>query len=834
MKHYPLLLSCLLLGMTMQSCNENISEVLVDSEKTHVLFSIDEFEQDIVTRTNCDPANNYKITWASGDTIGIFPYEGDQEPFLIPADQVGTTSATFDGGYWSLKDGKTYNAYYPFSRKNFESSDMKTKIPVTYLGQSQTGISCNVGSYDYTYSDWKPSSGGMVNFSFHHLGSFMVFTLPIPATATYTSLTLNVGSDVIPTEGIYDLTAATPTFQAKKKASSLTMKLNGFNGVAGQNATFYMMVPPMDLSAETVTVSLSTGTTSCVYSIESKTILAAKLYRLTGTPKESTVSGTVDGWLPEDTTPYLTFHADATQTLTMNKAVETLEYSVNDGDWAELGTNRVTFGGSNGDLRLRGKSTYGTANSYSVFSQAIFGNNTKVYSSGDIRTLVDYEHYSEADTQNARFCKLFYGAEQLVTPPDLNSTHLATSYCYYQMFYGCKSLTKAPKLPAVGLYKNCYESMFEGCTSLIDVPDLSCLYLANECCKRMFYGCTSLEKAPALPAKNLAYSCYNSMFASCSSLVSAPELPATMLADRCYYGMFSQCTSLTKAPDLLATSSTVGDMGYSFMFSGCSNLKYVKMMALIDEEDEKEYYSLNGWMLGVAPTGTFVKNIKSTWDIVGMSGVPEGWNVIYCDENGHECVDLGTGVKWATCNIGAENPEDFGLYFAWGETEGYGQDVSDGHFFDWGSYKLCWGDENSLKKYNSSLSCGASPDNKTYLDDADDAANVNWGSNWHIPSEHAMQSLIDNCVWTWTTQNDVNGYKVSSKTNNNYIFIPAAGDRVNSSFYESNTEGNYWTTKRDFGNNCGAIGLSFNSQSRHVGPYGKRCIGLSIRPVYRE
>lgn len=646
MKHYPLLLSCLLLGMTMQSCNENISEVLVDSEKTHVLFSIDEFEQDIVTRTNCDPANNYKITWASGDTIGIFPYEGDQEPFLIPADQVGTTSATFDGGYWSLKDGKTYNAYYPFSRKNFESSDMKTKIPVTYLGQSQTGTSCNVGSYDYTYSDWKPSSGGTVNFSFHHLGSFMVFTLPIPATATYTSLTLNVGNDVIPTEGIYDLTAATPTFQAKKKASSLTMKLNGFNGVAGQNATFYMMVPPMDLSAETVTVSLSTGTTSCVYSIESKTILAAKLYRLTGTPKESTVSGTVDGWLPEDTTPYLTFHADATQTLTMSKAVETLEYSVNNGAWADLGTNTVTFGGSDGDLRLRGKSSYGTAKYASYYSSISFGNDTKVSCAGDIRTLLNYEDYSMTDCFQVRFCFLFSGCTSLTTAPELPATILASN-CYESMFKGCTSLTTAPELPATSLNYDCYESMFEGCSSLEIAPALPATLLELSCYVNMFKDCISLKTAPELPATTLKFSCYRSMFEYCTSLKTAPELPATTLADYCYRSMFEGCSSLEAAPALPATTlayscyegmfqyctslktapelpaTTLIDYCYASMFHSCSNLSYIKMLATDISADA----CLRYWVDCVALNGTFVK--KTALDIEGgTSGYPYNWTVI--------------------------------------------------------------------------------------------------------------------------------------------------------------------------------------------------------------
>ena len=298
MKKHNIILPCLL-SMVIYSCTDNDALEVESNAKSQVLFSVDDFIPESQTRTNCDPSNNYKITWASGDAIGIFPREGDQEPFVIPVEQVGQSKAAFDGGYWALKAGKTYNAYYPFNRDNYASSDMKTKIPVTYLGQYQNGRECNVGSYDYTYSDWKESVGGAsVSFSFHHLGSFLVLKLPIPANATYTSLTLSAGNAVIPTTGTYDLTATTPAFVSKTKASSLSMQLNSFTGVAGENATFYMMVPPMDLSAETLSVTLSTGSTSCSYSIESKNISAAKLYNLTGTPVSSTVTGTVDEWLP--------------------------------------------------------------------------------------------------------------------------------------------------------------------------------------------------------------------------------------------------------------------------------------------------------------------------------------------------------------------------------------------------------------------------------------------------------------------------------------------------------------------------------------------------------
>lgn len=282
MKTHNLIMPCLL-SVVLYSCSDQ-DELQVKSEMNrHVYFTVDSFIPEAQTRTDCDPNNNYKITWASGDAIGIFPREGDQEPFVIPADQVGQSKAAFDGGYWALKDGKTYNAYYPFSRENYASADMKTQIPVSYLGQYQNGRECNVGAFDYTYSDWNTSIGGAsVSFSFHHIGSFLVLHLPIQETATYTSLELKASGNVIPTTGTYDLTATKPTFVAKTTATSLSMTLN-YEVSQGEMATFYMMLPPVDLSGETITVSLSAGASVYDYSIESKNILPAKLYDLTGT-----------------------------------------------------------------------------------------------------------------------------------------------------------------------------------------------------------------------------------------------------------------------------------------------------------------------------------------------------------------------------------------------------------------------------------------------------------------------------------------------------------------------------------------------------------------------
>ena len=312
------------------------------------------------------------------------------------------------------------------------------------------------------------------------------------------------------------------------------------------------------LFAEKATVSVCNGSVE----MESHTFTNAT---------EERVSYALDA-----TYPYLTFTADAAQTMTINTyggyvLDESMQYSVNGGEWVQLtAETAITFGGDKGTLRLRGKSANGTATSSSSRAQISFGDdNVQVACSGDIRTLVDYENYATVSTAKARFCKLFLGCGSLTSAPELPATTL-TEYCYYMMFYNCTSLTVAPELPATTLANDCYESMFRLCTSLTVAPELPATTLAKSCYDCMFYDCTKLTTAPELPATTLADFCYRYMFWNCPNLTMAPELPATTLAESCYESMFNGCTSLTAAPELKAT--TLAESCYYQMFSGCTNL----------------------------------------------------------------------------------------------------------------------------------------------------------------------------------------------------------------------------------------------------------------------
>ena len=161
------------------------------------------------------------------------------------------------------------------------------------------------------------------------------------------------------------------------------------------------------------------------------------------------------------------------------------------------------------------------------------------------------------------------------------------------MFEGCKSLTKAPELPATKLAYGCYYFMFSDCSALTTAPEeLPATELANACYINMFSGCTSLTSAPQLPATELANSCYWRMFDGCTLLASPPELPATTLAYYCYYMMFRGCTELTKAPELPA--QTLDMKCYDHIFEGCTKISEIKMLAPPSEIYNNN--NMDGWL----------------------------------------------------------------------------------------------------------------------------------------------------------------------------------------------------------------------------------------------
>ena len=353
---------------------------------------------------------------------------------------------------------------------------------------------------------------------------------------------------------------------------------------------FYALIKPCAVQNSETFISLDVAegeskTTEKLTGIPALTAGNSYTYKLTVGKDKVSVSGiTVANWTggtitggntEECPTPYITFTAEKAQKFKMTTngdyTISGLQYSVNNDDWQNVEKDKeVTFGGTNGSLRLRGTNTNGTATAWYTKSTITFTDpNVNVACTGDIRTLLDWRNYNIVETNNARFCYLFNGCSVLTSAPELPATTLA-DHCYNQMFGGCTKLTSAPVLPATTLAVFCYTYMFYGCTNLTSAPVLPATTLAY-CYTGMFSGCTKLTSAPALPATTLADHCYADMFNGCTSLKTAPKLPATTLAGDCYYNMFSGCTALETAPTLSA--ETLDTYCYGYMFDGCTSLK---------------------------------------------------------------------------------------------------------------------------------------------------------------------------------------------------------------------------------------------------------------------
>ena len=521
---------------------------------------------------------------------------------------------------------------YPLGATEADQKKFKEGDKISVKADGQDAV-----TYQLNGNEWQPQGGKFLKWESNE----MTFTAYYPA-----SFDGNLDKVILPAEydeaslaandfmSYYGLETNTNgnqlTLTMRRKMARVVVEIDGFNdqyagatvnslSICGIKAykhsdkKFYALIKPCEAQNSATFISLdvadgaSKTTTETLTGIPTLTAGNSYTYKLTVGKDKVSVSGiTVKDWTTgnitggkteECPTPYITFTAEGAQTFKMTTKdypISGLQYSVNNGKWENVVVDKeVTFGGTNGTLRLRGTNINGTASNWGKYSTITFTDkNVKVACTGNILTLLDWRIYNIVETNNARFCYLFKDCAVLTSAPELPATTLANE-CYYYMFDGCTSLTSAPKLPATKLADNCYQYMFYGCTSLTSAPELPATKLAFNCYYGMFCGCTSLTSAPKLPATKLEYLCYSTMFKNCTSLESAPELPAKKLADYCYYEMFDGCTSLTSAPKLSAIE--LANSCYCRMFCGCKNLLSVTMLAPSDQI-KNILYSFNSWL----------------------------------------------------------------------------------------------------------------------------------------------------------------------------------------------------------------------------------------------
>lgn len=395
-------------------------------------------------------------------------------------------------------------------------------------------------------------------------------------------------------------------------------------------------------------------------------------------------------------------------------------------------------------------------------------------------------------------------------------------------FNGCSSLT-AVELPSGVTSISFYA--FERCSSLISITIPESVTSIEE---YAFNSCSSLN---AIELPNNVSSLGKYVFNNCSKLKTAKiSSGVTSIPEGC----FQDCTSLAS----VTLPEGVTSVGYH-AFSG------VKMWKL---ELPSSITSLGSYCFGrivciILPStspvtikdGTFNGNqgIFVPSNLIDMYSVMTNWSNYasklhpintYKDKNEYTLatsgtVDMGTSVKWAAYNLGATKPEGYGDYYAWGETQTK-------YIFTWNSYRWCNGDKSRLTKYCPAEKTDywdgeGTPDGKNVLDLEDDAAHVNLGGSWRMPTEDEWSELM-NCLWEWTTYEGINGEIVYDIKSGNSIFLPAAGK-----YGDARSHGFYWSSSLWKSYPSSANWMDFDSDNvrMYSNSYNGRYSGFSIRPV---
>ena len=454
-------------------------------------------------------ADGFTRSYPLGDAEAQKKFNTDDE-ISVKADGQDAVTYKFNGTEWIPQDSKflkwesnemNFTAYYPAS---FDGNLNNITLPKEY---DEASLAAN---------DFMSYSGKQSNTK----GNQLTLTME-----------RKMARVVVEIAGFND------QYAGAKIDNVNSLSICGIKAYKHSDKKFYALIKPCEAQNSETFLSLdvaegeSKTTTETLTGIPELAPGKSYTYQLTVGKNKVSVSGiTVANWntgtitdngKAEQIIRYVTFTAEAEQKFKMitygDYSISRLEYSVNNGKWQNVEKDiPVTFGGTNGTLRLRGTNINGTASLWDAFSTITFtDSNVKVACTGDIRTLLDWRNYSTVNTQNARFCYLFKDCAVLTSAPELPAKELADN-CYSGMFSGCTSLTAAPELKATTLARSCYSSMFSRCTSLEKAPELKATTLVESCYESMFNGCTKLTSvtmlAPSDQISQATYCCYNWLY----------------------------------------------------------------------------------------------------------------------------------------------------------------------------------------------------------------------------------------------------------------------------------------------------------------------------------
>ena len=747
------------------------------------------------------------FNWAIGDTLGIFPNKGNQVEFPISA-KSGDTSASFDGGGWALRNNASYAAYYPFSVWNYHRNN--ETILLDYSGQVQNGNGsfAHLSAYDYLASNKTSPENSAVTFQMERQGAILYIDIVVPAPSTITALEISCDEAIFVEKASLDISGDEPVVKPVETKESLTLSFkNTETTVSNETVRAYMAVQPVDFSDKTVT---------------------ATLYTSNGSYSAQVVSREVK----KGSAAFLRFAGDA---VAVPEAVD-LGLSVK---WASCNLGAISPEGY-GDYYAWGETEpyYSSQNPLIWKDGKSAGYDWPSYKwcNGNYKNLTKYNTKSD------------YGPvdNKTVLDPEDDAVYVA--------------LGSSWRMPTeeewTELRKNCTCTWTNNYNGTGIAGKIVTSKVAGYTDKSIFLPAAGYRESTVLfdHIESGSFGLYWSSSLDTNYHLYEPYDPWAFFFDygseskggsggRCcgypirpVYGARVLVTGITlsQAPASVEvddsfvltasiTPANAAEKGVNWSSSDAS-------IATVDNNGQVTAVAF-GTAIIMATTvdGGFTATCEVT--VTPAMAVPEA-------------VDLGLSVKWASCNLGAISPEGYGDYYAWGETEPYYSSQNpliwkDGKSagYDWPSYKWCNGNYKNLTKYNTKSDYGP-VDNKTVLDPEDDAVYVALGGKWRMPTDAEWIELRENCTWTWT--DNYNGTGISGRivtaTNNNSIFLPAAGERERADFLHAGSFGHYWASSLRTHEPPGefdiemAWGVYFYSGSVGSGG-GSRYCGKSVRPV---
>ena len=510
MKNRVLSLLASIALLSLASCTDEVQELAGEQSQVlkQIVMTTQDFHPEADSRTVYQVADGaVKCTWAENDTVGVFPDKGAQAYFPM-ALGAGTKNATFDGEGWALKDGRTYGAYYPFVGAMYLD---RNAVPVSYAGQTQTGNGsmAHLGDYDYMVAAPTAPEFGSAQFMFKHLSALAQLKITVPQPTTFTSVKLVTDTKAFAVEGTVDIMAETPGITPVTSSKEFVLNLQDVATTKeNEVVTFYFMLPPADLSEQTLKAVLVSDKGNVEIDLESKNFKAGTAYALSG-EMESTVAGYKDG------------------VVTVAEA-GTMKQLLGD-DYLNI-TSLKVVGPINGDdvrcLRqmLGGDIEYGV-NIDKGSLTLLDLSDASIVEGGSYYYRASYSFYTSNDMIGDHMFNECGNLQDIVLPVGVTSIE-------YGVFAGCSSLTSIDIPEGVTSIGN---QAFHGCSSLtsIDIPE----------------GVTSIEGAA---------------FRNCSSLTSI-DIPegVTSIGAQAFWG----CSSLTSI-DIPEGVTSIG--GYAFY--GCSSL----------------------------------------------------------------------------------------------------------------------------------------------------------------------------------------------------------------------------------------------------------------------